>query len=66
MKKLDSLHQPPFNTCLVGVVKGALDYFDGISMHAYADNSIPESQFNDRVVKFNEYLKTIGADGLEQ
>jgi hypothetical protein len=25
--KLDNLRQPPFNTCLVGVVKGALDYF---------------------------------------
>ncbi len=29
MKKLDSLRQPPFNTCLVGVVKGALDYYGG-------------------------------------
>jgi hypothetical protein len=33
--KLENLRQPPFNTCLVGVVKGALDYF-GSDMTAAA------------------------------
>ena len=35
MKKLENLSQPPFNTCLVGAVKGALDYY-GSSLTAAA------------------------------
>jgi len=35
MKRLENLRQPPFNTCLVGVVKGALDYY-GSSVSAAA------------------------------
>ncbi len=36
MRKLENLRQPPFNTCLVGVVKGALDYYGSSASSAAA------------------------------
>ncbi len=49
--KLDNLHQPPFNVTLMGVLRGALDYYEfpftspfvyGASGHAFLLNIHPE------------------------
>jgi len=78
MKKLDSLHQPPFNTCLVGAVKGALDYFDcnvspaaafGGSGHAFLVNIheqlCPSGPYCWKYEEFYPLVRNLGLDMIE-
>jgi len=78
MKKLESLRQPPFNTCLVGVVKGALDYFGsdksasaafGGSGHAFLMNIheqlCPSGPYCWKYDEFYPLVRNLGLEVIE-
>jgi hypothetical protein len=78
MKKLENLRQPPFNTCLVGVVKGALDYFGsdvsaaatfGGSGHAFLINIheqlCPSGPYCWKYDEFYPLVRNLGLEMIE-
>src|SRR5512137_2355538 len=78
MKKLEDLRQPPFNACLVGVVKGALDYYGndvsaaaafGGSGHAFLVNIheqlCPSGPYCWKYGEFYSLVRNLGLEMIE-
>jgi len=78
MTKLENLRQPPFNTCLVGVAKGALDYFGsdvsaaaafGGSGHAFLMNIheqlCPSGPYCWKYAEFYPLVRNLGVEMIE-
>jgi len=78
VKKLENLRQPPFNTCLVGVVKGALDYYGsdvsaaaafGGSGHAFLMNVheqlCPSGPYCWKYAEFYPLVRSLGLEMIE-
>ncbi len=78
MKKLENVRQPAFNTCLVGVVKGALDYYGsdvsaaaafGGSGHAFLINIheqlCPSGPYCWKYEEFYPLVRNLGLEMIE-
>ncbi len=54
--KFTDFEQPLYNGGLFAGDTGLLTYIDEVSMHAYVAGTMPEADFYDRIVKYDEYV----------